>query len=118
MKYNIYKENIFKAFGIDSNIISVLFIFDYKTQSDNNYSTGFKICKNKSINFYLFSLLDCSLVELNQRNDIILVNEYSPSSIISISVNKNNNYDSRKDKKKNNKSNKSTYNDGKIADFF
>ena len=117
-KYNIYKANIFKAFGIDSNFISVLFIFDYKTQSDNNYSTGFKICKDKSINFYLFSLLDCSLVELNQRNDKILVNEYSPSSIINISDNKNNSYNSRKDKQKNNKANKSTYNDAKITDFF
>ena len=79
-KYYIYKNNILKAFGIKSDFISVSFILDYDTQKEKHFSAGFEICKSKNINFYLFSLKDCSLVELNESKDIIiLVNKYFPS---------------------------------------
>ena len=61
-KYNIYKDNISKEFDINTDYISIVFIFDYKTQKNNNYSSGFQICKNRNINFYLFSFIDYSLV--------------------------------------------------------
>lgn len=82
-KYYIYKNNILKAFGIKSDFISVSFILDYDTQKEKHFSAGFEICKSKNINFYLFSLKDCSLVELNESKDIIiLVNKYFPSFLI------------------------------------
>ena len=117
-KYNIYQKNIYKAFGINSDFISALFIFDYETQKSRNYSTGFQICKSKSINFYLFSSMDCSLVKLNSNNEKRKVNEYSPSSIININNYEENYSDSKNDKKKNNRGNKGTYNNTKITDFF
>ena len=82
-KYYIYKNNILTAFGIKSDFISISFIFDYDTQKEKNFSDGFEICKSININFYLFSLKDCSLVELNKNKDIkILVNNYFPSFLI------------------------------------
>ena len=83
LKYNIYKSNISKAFGIESDLISVLFIFDYETQRDKNFLMGFNTCRKKKINFYLFSIIDCSLIELNEKKDKkMIVNKYFPSFII------------------------------------
>ena len=116
-KYDTYKTNIFKAFGIQSNFISVLFIFDYNTQKDKNFLTGCKICKNKRLNFYLFSLRDCSLVELSENNELkIFVTQYSPETISNVNeINKSYN-DSRKNKKKH--KNNGNNNCAKITDFF
>ena len=76
-KYDLYKSNILNVFGINSDFISAVFIFDYKTQKNKDYSNGFQICKNRNINFYLFSLIDCSLIVLNENKDhIILIDEY------------------------------------------
>ena len=116
-KYNKYKENILKAFGIDTNYISVLFIFDYATQKEKNYSTGFKICQDKSINFYLFSIKDCSLITLNKdKNFEILVDEYSPSFIIKENKNINFGYNKKKNKKKKESEDKNEC--SKITDYF
>ena len=95
----IYKSNILKAFGINSDFISVLFIFDYDTQKKNNFSKGFDTCTKDGINFYLFSLADCSLVELGENKvNKKLVDEYFPSFIINENKNKNSNLGKKKKK--------------------
>ena len=95
----IYKNNILKAFGINSDFISVLFIFDYDTQKKNNFSKGFDTCTKDGINFYLFSLADCSLVELGENKvNKKLVDEYFPSFIINENKNKNSNLGKKKKK--------------------
>ena len=82
-KYDLYKSNILKVFGINSDFISAVFIFDYKTQKNNYYLNGFQICKNRNINFYLFSFLDCSLIILNENKDhIICIDEYDPTFLL------------------------------------
>ena len=82
-KYSLYKDNILKAFGIKSDFITCLFIFDLKIQKERNYSSGVQICLKKNINFYLFSTEDCSLIKLKDNNtSYILFDEYFPSSII------------------------------------
>ena len=121
LKYKIYQNNIFKAFGINSEFISALFIFDYETQKNRDYSTGYEKCIRNNINFYLFSSMDCSLVKLNSNKEKIKVREYSPSSIININNYEENYSNSKNDKKKKNKGNKgtkSTSNNTKITDFF
>jgi len=82
--YSLYKQNIFKIFGIQTNFISVLFIFDLNTQKKSQYSSGTKICEELMIDSYLFSFEDCSLYELYNRdnNNLIKVNEYFPSFVI------------------------------------
>lgn len=52
-----YKNNIVKAFELESQDINItlVFIFDYDTQRLLNYSSGAKICFDKKINYYLFS---------------------------------------------------------------
>ena len=105
--YSKYKENILKAFGIDINFISVSFIFDYDTQKEKNFSTGFNICENKNINCYLFSLSHCSLIKLNKsKNCRKFVDEYSPSFII------------KENNKKKNRKYYTNYEDLKITDYF
>ena len=113
-KYKIYKDNIFKAFNINSDYISVSFIFDYDTQKEKKYLYGFKTCQEENINFYLFSQLDCSLIELNENKDNkILVNKYYPSYIINEKKKKN--IEIRKKKKVYNKDNSKNE---KITNFF
>ena len=83
--YSLYKQNIFKIFGIQTNFISVLFIFDLNTQEKSQYSSGTKICEELMIDSYLFSFEDCSLYELYNRdnnNNLIKVNDYFPSFVI------------------------------------
>ena len=110
-KYSIYKNNILTAFGIKSDFISVTFIFDYTTQRENNFS-AVEICKNKNINFYLFSLTHCSLVGFNENKDIkILVNKYLPSFLINQNK-KNGKYRRKQEKNKEIKNNK------KIKDYI
>ena len=105
--YSKYKENILKVFGIDINFISVSFIFDYDTQKEKNFSTGFNICENKNINCYLFSLSHCSLIKLNKsKNCRKFVDEYSPSFII------------KENNKKKNRKYYTNYEDLKITDYF
>jgi len=78
--YSLYKYNISKAFGINSDFITCLFIFDHKTQKERNYSTGVQICLKKNINFYLFSTIDCRLVQFNDNNtSFIFFDQYFPS---------------------------------------
>ena len=114
-KYTIYKQNILTAFNIISDYITVSFIFDYDTQRNKDFSGGVKICKNKNINYYLFSKVDCSLVELNDddKNILVLVDTYYPSTII----NENKKIIIEKKKKKKN-NNKDDSNYVKITDFF
>jgi len=81
-KYSLYKDNILNAFGINSDFITCLFIFDLKTQKERNYSTGVQICLKKEINFYLFSTMDCSLVEYNDNKIFTLFDEYFPYLVI------------------------------------
>ena len=90
-KSNSYKNNILEAFDIKIDCISVVFIFDYKTQKNKDFSSGFKICKTRNINFYLFSFIDCSLVELNDKKDLtILINEYDPKFLLEQIIKLNN----------------------------
>ena len=82
-KYSLYKDNILKSFGIKSDFITCLFIFDLKVQEERNYATGVHICLKKNINFYLFSTEDCSFVKLkDDKISFTLFDEYFPSSII------------------------------------
>jgi len=83
--YSLYKQNIFKIFGIQTNFISVLFIFDLNTQKNSHYSLGTKICEELMIDSYLFSFENCSLYGLyntDNNNSLIRVNEYFPSFVI------------------------------------
>ena len=107
-KYNLYKDNIFKAFGINSDFITCLFIFDYQVQKERNFSSGVQICLEKNINFYLFSTEDCSLVKLkDNKNNFTLFDAYFPSSTIIENKNiVNNDIVHIKQKKKNEKINK------------
>ena len=113
LKYDTYKSNISKAFGIESDLISVLFIFDYETQRDKNFLQGFNTCRKKKINFYLFSITDCSLIELNEKKDIkIIVNKYSPSFIIESDKKIEKGYGQR------NREKKEKSKDKKITEYF
>ena len=84
--YSLYKQNILEIFGIQTNFISVLFIFDLKTQEKGQYLLGTKLCEEFEIDSYLFSFKDCSLYELyntdNNNNNLIKVNDYFPSFVI------------------------------------
>ena len=65
----------------------------------NNFSKGFDTCTKDGINFYLFSLVDCSLVELGENKvNKKLVDEYFPSFIINENKNKNSNLGKKKKK--------------------
>ncbi len=119
--YLLYKQNISKIFGIRTNFISVLFIFDLKTQEKGQYLLGTKLCKEFMIDSYLFSFEDCSLYELynidnnnNNNNNLIKVNDYFPSFVINEDRRKANYpINLNKEKKK-----KITYADEKITNFF
>ena len=117
--YLLYKQNISKIFGIRTNFISVLFIFDLKTQEKGQYLLGTKLCKEFMIDSYLFSFEDCSLYELynidnNNNNNLIKVNDYFPSFVINEDRRKAN-YPINLNKKK---KKKITYADEKITNFF
>ena len=117
--YSLYKQNILKIFGIQTNFISVLFIFDLKTQEKGQYSLGTKLCKELMIDSYLFSFQDCSLYELyntdnNNNNNLMKVNDYFPSFVINEDRSKEN-YPINLNKKRKNKS--STENN-KITNYF
>ena len=107
-KYSLYKDNILKAFGINSDFITCLFIFDLKIQKERNYATGVQICLKKNIDFYLFSTEDCSLVKLkDNKNSFTIFDEYFPSLIIKENKNiVNNDSVHIKQNKKNEKINK------------
>ena len=113
--YSLYKQNILKIFGIETNFISVLFIFDLKTQEKGQYLLGTKLCEEIMIDSYLFSFEDCSLYELynedNKNNNLIKVNDYFPSFVINEDRRKENypiNLNKKKKKKFNDRNNKIT----------
>ena len=112
--YSLYKQNILKIFGIETNFISVLFIFDLKTQEKGQYLLGTKLCEEIMIESYLFSFEDCSLYELynkDNNNNLIQVNDYFPSFIINEDRRKENypiNLNKKKKKKFNDRNNKIT----------
>ena len=125
--YSLYKKNIFQVFGIKTDYISVLFIFDYITQQSSQFKSGTKLCIDKNINFYLFSYKNTSLYELIDKNEkniednLRKVNEYFPSFIInedktklnySIQLKKKKKGTDKKNKKGN--QNKNT----RITDYF
>ena len=115
--YSIYKQNILKIFGIQTNFISVLFIFDLKTQEKGQYLLGTKLCKEFMIDSYLFSFEDCSLYELyntDNNNNLIKVIDYFPSFVIN-EDRKKENYPINLNKKRKKKSNKGN---NKITNFF
>ena len=104
-----------KIFGIETNFISVLFIFDLKTQEKGQYLLGTKLCEEIMIDSYLFSFEDCSLYELynedNKNNNLIKVNDYFPSFVINEDRRKENypiNLNKKKKKKSNDRNNKIT----------
>ena len=115
--YSLYKQNILEIFGIQTNFISVNFIFDLKTQEKGKYLLGTKICEEFMINSYLFSFEDCSLYELNNadnNNKLIKINDYFPSFIIN-EDRKKENYSINLNKKR---KKKSSSGNNKITNFF
>jgi hypothetical protein len=125
--YSLYKENIFQAFGIKTDYISVLFVFDYIKQQSSQFKSGTKFCIEKKINFYLFSYKNTSLYELfdktekNIEDNLRKVNEYFPSFIINEDKTKLNYPIQLKKKKKgtDKKNKKGNQNENKrITDYF
>ena len=78
-KEKIIERNIRKVFGIKKVSISLVFIFDLKTQTDNNYKT-IAYCEKYGINYYMFSYEEGCLYKHNfDKNKDEKISSYSPS---------------------------------------
>ena len=80
-----YKKNIIKAFGIELGIkinITLLFIFDFDTKKQYDFSSGVKICVDNKIDYYLFSNdSDNFWVYDEQKNIYIKLDYYIPGNM-------------------------------------
>ena len=106
---NLYKKEISRELDIDINIIkiSLFFIFDYETQKKHNFLSGVKFCRDKSIDYYLFSMIECKfLINSDKTDNIIFINNFYPyynTRNYKISINSEKNKKTKETDKKNTK---------------